>query len=738
MSRALIRALMVAAVAATLRAQGPASAPSSALTTGDEQRLADLLNVVEGPNSAEARRIGARELLRLGWPAGVSRLAGILGSGSGAARVAVAGALADLPEAFDERYVEPLVTMLSDADADVRQAGAGALAVSRSPHVIATLRRVLVEPAGPLAARLAATEALGSMTDRAAIAALAEALSDSQRPVATAAATAIEQATGMSFDGDPTSAGAWWVSVRDLADAEWQRQQIERLARDGLVTARECRALQARLVRALGETYARAADGDRPAMLDSFLADSVGAVRRLGLELIQAALGDGKPPSAEAAAAVRRLLADSDPTVRTAAIRTTANLRDAADAPRFAAMLAAEKNRAAREALVNGLGYVGGSAETDVLLQLAQVADDPCCVEAVASLGRLAERGALNEAARERVAAMLLSTFQHDGGRSAELRERLLWAMGLLADPRFESIFVATVEPREPTAIRVAAVRGLAGLKDARLLDVLATVTSDSDASIRRAAIDALARSGTSEAHLAALWGRLPAAQEADDANRETAWRGVLRILAGRTAPEIEDQIGRLPDGAKETPQRALDLLALLEKAYGENPSQRELLARTRERVAHIRASLGEIDAAVSAFIDALSDMLAAAPAKAPPIAIELLRFSVRSRAYSERVATAVATVNPSLDEAAVWNAIEVEIEAHLSAGGGERLIPTIEALRAAPPTPLSPESAARLNGWLKRARDSAPPATQPGAASQPASSPAAGPETHTAPDGGR
>lgn len=699
----------------------PASSPSTALTLADQQRLSDLLNVIEGPNSGEARRIGARELLRLGWPAANERLLGVLSSGPPAARIAIAGALADLPNAFEERFIDPLIGMLTDADAEVRTAAANVLSSRRVPRVISELRRILLEPGAALPSRLAAADALGRMTERAAIAALAEALPDGQRAVATAAAAALEQATGMSFEGDPAAASAWWASVRELPEAEWQRQQIERLAREGFETARELKALQARLVRALGEAYARVAEAERPAMLDSFLSDSVGAVRRLGLELIQAALGDGKPPSAEAAAAVRRLLGDPDPAVRTAAIRTTANLRDASDAARFAAMLAGERNRAARESLVNGLGYVGGPAELDVLLSLAESGDNPCCVEAVASLGRLAERGVLDGAARERVATTLLSTFQNDGGTSLELRERLLWAMGQLADPRFEAVFVATVEPREPTAIRAAAVRGLAALKDPRLLDVLAGVAADADASIRRAAIDVLARSGGSDVHVDALWSRLFPAQEPDEANRDAAWRGVLRILATRSAAEVEARLARLPEGAAETPQRALDLLLLVEKAQADDPQQREALALTRVRMARVRAALGEVNAAVSGYLEGLSGMLLAAPAKAPPIAIELLRFSLRSRVYGERIAEALASVNLSLDEATVWRAIEEEVEALFAAGVREHLLTVLEALRAVPPTPLSADSSARLEGWMNRVR-AASSTSQPAPGSQAAS----------------
>ena len=137
----------------------PATAPATAPATriADHKRLEDFLMLIQGPNlPLAARRTGARELLRLGWPETVNRLAGVLASENKPARLAVALALADVPDPHDA-YIEPLISMLADPDADLRHAAAAALAGYRDSGVSARLRDMMLD-VSPAVLRLAAVE----------------------------------------------------------------------------------------------------------------------------------------------------------------------------------------------------------------------------------------------------------------------------------------------------------------------------------------------------------------------------------------------------------------------------------------------------------------------------------------------------------------------------------------------------------------------------------------------------
>ena len=86
--------------------------------------MAELLALIEGRNAPPARRTGARELLRLGWPEANARLITVLRNGDLVAKTAVAGALADLPHTIVPEFIAPLTAMLADADNDARAAAA--------------------------------------------------------------------------------------------------------------------------------------------------------------------------------------------------------------------------------------------------------------------------------------------------------------------------------------------------------------------------------------------------------------------------------------------------------------------------------------------------------------------------------------------------------------------------------------------------------------------------------------
>lgn len=735
---ALALAISLPALCAPQTASAPASAPATAptpaaLSTEDERRLGELITLIEGPNSPQARRTGARELLRQNWPETPRRLAAVLTNPNNRpAKIAVALALSDLPESLDPVYIAPLLAMLADSDAEVRAAAAAALALYRDGGVIEQLRAILLDGNRAQAERLAAVDALGRMIHRGAMGALVDALEDPQPAVSLAALTAIERTTGMEFRGDPGAARRWWNETRDLSPEDWQRVQIERLVRAQRGLAQRLAEMEQRLHVALRDNFFRTPDPDRPALLSTYLTDPMPAVRLLGLDLVRTLLAEGKPVAEEVVARVRDQLAASESEIRVAAVRTLAGLRNGTDAARLLAMLAQEQHPQVRLAVVNALGYLGAAESASSLTTLLSDSDPATQVEAVIALGRLAERGVLDAATRDTVGSALLARYQSLTRNAGPIREQLVRALSRLADPRFGSLLLAALDAGEPSGIRQAAARGLAILADTQanppatqpttaasqpapqsqpqtltpdaIADALAGVAGDADLGVRKPATEALAQIASREPHLQALWARINVAQEPDESLRETAWRGAVRYLSGRGADEIEGYIQRLPDGPLRS-QRTLELLRLAERLLSAE-LDRARRGAVRARIAELRAADGAPADAIAAYSAALEDFRSAGSPELPRIAAELLRVAVSNALYTADVAALFASQPTDLDGESLWSAIRPVLESMIDPARANQAVDVLTALNDTPPAALTPQARQELARMLERARN--------------------------------
>lgn len=712
-------------LAAPCAAQPAASqaAPSHA------ERLADLLGVIEGQNSPEVRRTVARELLLQGWPETPARIVAILCGSNGPAKAAVAGALSELPAHLVPAYIEPLMAMLSDSDADVRAAAAAALAAYQNGGVTPRLRTIALDAGQPPEPRLAAIRALGLMTRREAVDSLAEALTDPDPAIAGAALRALEQATAMDFGGDVASARRWWDETRSLSREDWQQSQIERLVRKDRETRRRLEEVEGRLVRVLETSFLRAPDGERAAMLAGFVADSSTAIRLLGLRLTQVHLAEGKALPADLPEdflkQVRSLIASPDPRIQAAAIRTVASLRDPADGERFLTLLAESRRREVVQALINGLGYIGGPDAVAPLLDHLHQPDESIVTEAVAALGRLAERGVLAEDSREHVAERLLEVFERTSPNQVALRERTLWAMGIVADRRFGPALAAALAPTEAVAVRQAAARGLAALNDPAFADALIAAAQDPDPAVRKTATVTLVALGAGERdrNLDALWRRLSPKEEADETIRQAAAQGVLGLLARRPADQLEVRLARLPANGSDQGARMLEFLRQLAKRVQEaDATARDRLGVVETRTAALLVELGRPAEAVDAYLAALADLQAAGAATAPRVALDLLRAALAAGRYDQSIASAITTSAPAPGPDEIWQAIVAEVEPRLTPEGADQALAMLSAIAEHPPGVLPADALQELRTRAQRLKQppsagALVPATQAAAA---------------------
>lgn len=710
-------------------AASPPAAPSETATPTSQasptpnERLNDLLALIEGPNSPEVRRTIARELLLQNWPESTPRLVAVLSGTNGPARVAVAGALTELPQYLDPTYIDPLMSMLTDANVDVQTAAANALAAYRDHGVTPRLCAVAQDTQRARSHRLAAIRTLGMQPRREAIAGLAGMLADPDPAVTKAVLEALEQATGLDFHGNQAAAERWWNEHSALPLGEWQQQQIERLVSRNRELRRRTGELEWRLVRALESSYQRTPEGERVALLATYLADPSVPIQLLGLKLIQLHLAQGRALPADLPAEmrdqIRTLMHSPDGDVQSEAVRTVASFRDPQDAGRFLEMLAAAQRSQVTQALVNGLGYVGTAEAVAPLLDVLRRGDEACMTEAVAALGRLAERGLLDTDTRAPVVEALRATFEQTAPTQVALRERLLWAMGVLKDVQFAPALAAALDRGEALAVRQAALRAITALGEPKLADALMGAVADLDVGIRRSAAEALAVLGGNDQHVDALWARLAAGVEPDEATRQAATRACIDLLARRPATQIESRIATLPGNGPDDVARQLEFLGrLLAKVQETAPSARDRQGVITARMAALQAEAGQIDAALEQYRRALADLHASGSPAGARVAVQFLRLALISRRYDASVVEALATANPGVPPGVIWQTIATEIEMLLTPEKVEQALALLDAVEAAPPPGLSLADAATLRA---RALQIPPP---PGLTTQPVAVP--------------
>lgn len=708
-----------------------AAPPTATLPVFDEaarERLDDLAALVEGPHAPDVRRTGARELLTLPWREVRERVAAILAGSNAAAQSALAEVLAAMPAQLAPEYIAPLVALLASNDTGLRDAAAGALAVYPAADVVPRLRLSLSAEDTPRATRLGVLATLSRFAQRDALDAIASALAAEDPAVATAALGALEQATAMDFQGDIKAAQSWWEQSRQLPETQWQALQLRRLAQRDRANQLRIIALEQRLVRVLEGNFGRAKDNERVGLLKDYVNDATSAIRLLGLDLVQRHVSAGKPVeslSAELVASVRGLLTSPMPREQEAAIRAVTFFRDSNDAPRLINLFQNNRYRSVRLAAVNGLGYLGNGPATAALLAGLSEADVDLTTEIVAALGRLAERGALDDAGRTAVSNALTQLFAHAKREQVALRERILWAMGNLADQRFAPTFSAALNPAEAVAVRQGALRGLSVLSLPQTCDALVPAVSDPDPVIRRGAIELLAKLGTSNDHLEALWSRLAAPAEPDETVREAAWRAALAMLERRTVQDRDAWLARLPGDGAGNASRRVDLLRSVARTLeADGPDGAAQLGQVEARLAVEQVRLGQTEEALATYQRALPRLCAASSDRVSSVAAEILRLALASDKYGAPIAAALRPGGCAIDATTLLRTIEDGFTQRLEADdleGAERLL---AAVRRDPPVDWAPEAVERLDllgNQLDEARAVVAPAP---ATSQPATQP--------------
>jgi len=659
----------------TSKPAGPSTQPASSLSRDEE--LDELVGLITGNNTPEARELGARSLLRRGTEVAAQRLADILTNSKDlAAKQAICRAIAAFgafkrstarsqasgtgasttqadPGLPADILVGPLLGMLGDHGRELDEAIVLALRRFDSSVVIPQLE-VLAggaaengadptavdagggRPSESLVKQEAAIRALGFMGDELqAVGVLVGLLEEpssagEQGPSAfsrgvrirAAVLDAIAQATGVQHR-NIASARAWWESHRTMGPLEWlQDVNARRIDQINHLSA-EKELLTQRLVGAYREAYLQTAEAQRPKKLLAFLSDESTAVRRLGLDLINAMITDRKDVGPEIKARLVEMINEGDAEVRKEVAVMVGDLRLAGAVGRLVESLAAEEDYDVRAAQVAALGRLDD--ESSIPLLIASLDDEAPEVvkEAALALGTLARKGHADPKVVDTVVAALLKRFARipetlrtattaaGGGRATaakrpdstvdaeDLRERFLEAMGHIGDERFREVFRRELDPRHSVRTRRAAIAGMGPYADAAAAAEIRKYVSAAEPEIRLAAVQALGRCGRQAEDLDALIRHLDSSQESNAVVRDRAWSS-YRAVVHRLSPQAQLEAAARFARSGDLPAQRRRLILLREL---ETDEQRYAALSADERLSLLEAvvdaqfELGQYDA---------------------------------------------------------------------------------------------------------------------------------------------
>ncbi len=504
-------------------------------------------------------------------------------------------------------WVPLLGQQLRAANADqIRQHAASALASIGTPQAIAVL--VDASAAGnAVPIQRTAAEALGRIPDVAAVQALATMLGDAHLLEARLAAGAsLAELTGAPVAAVDVEGWRRWTADALAGDlvvlqALLSEQAVDRSA----ILQNRLIAAEAAVERLVRTRYGDAAQDKRRQMLTVYLGDRDVAVRLAAARLVLENVGLGELPGDRSVALVRAAVADADPRVRQLAARI---IRDVGD--RDGARLALERlpresdpqtrlvvlEAVARLVDASAVGLFLDVARDDAVPQIRQAAAEEAARVAVAA-NSPATVTAVSNTLRN-----LAADAPSDGDRIA-----LLAALSQLPDPtlgRFWTTRLAELGTQGPSVPVGTALDGLASVADAQTADVASSFLEHPDATVRAAAVRAVAATAGLPRFpsLQALFDPRPGAEPPAPPVLEAAREAFVELLP--TADDVE--LAKWPDRLRD-PQLKLVVLEELISRARKADAPKLLGYRLHEAADLLSGPLDEPARAASLFGEALS-----------------------------------------------------------------------------------------------------------------------------------
>ena len=531
------------------------------LTPGEELELKNFTSQLADPaRSAKTKMEAAELLLTRQYPEAAETLRKFLGdAGNRPAQIAVAEAVARQGGGH-AAFIEPLLAMLTGTEPSVRQPAARALVTYRDEAVTAKLIAIATDRAADKTARLATIGAIQRVLDKQAVDALVRLVGDRDEAIRTAAADSLAKLTNIrTFGASSARWRRWWSRNKDKPASAWLADLAESLGRDNARLEAEVQTLRERLAKATTDLYSATAPAEQVRLLTDILKDPLPELRRVGLTLAGRRVhASGAPPPAELQAQIRRMLDDEDPGVQREAALLEANIGDPNAVDELLRRLTGTTPPEVKEALLTALGQLRSPKALGPILVEVQSSDEPVAAAAAGALARSAAAQPLTGKVRETAVKALLKRYHAAdaaaNGNGAALREALLAAMGAVADEKFVPALRAGLKDTAAT-VRLAAVKALAQFRQAELADAIVPLAGDEDRGVRQAALETLGTLG-GDKHRDTLLKRTDPAAESDTAVREKAWAVLMSVLAKSDAATLTEVCTALAKRSDANSQR--------------------------------------------------------------------------------------------------------------------------------------------------------------------------------------
>ena len=585
------------------------AAPLPPLTETEQTDLRLLTGQLADPaRVAKTKLEAAQQLLKRTYPQAAAALRGFLEANDNRpAQIAVAQAIAT-GAGDNKQFIDPLMAMLTGAEASVRGPAAKALATYKNHGVHARLMKLVHNPKTERAVRLEVITILQGLLDKKAVDALIQLLDDRDAAIRDAAAAALTTLTSIrTFGNDPVRWKIWWQQNRNRPRTVWVADLAESLARAKAAVEAENVLLREWVVKAVPALYARTPAAGKDAALLGYLKAPLAVIRMAGLELTNRQILDGAKIPPELAQQIHVLLTDKDDRVRRSSALLVANLNGDEAVKMLLARLKVETSQSVREGLLIALGQLGDAKTVPaVLAEIASKYENVAAAAALA-LARIARKHPLADAQREKVARVLVERYRQIGPTAdgSALREALLTAMGIVPNKAVTAVLLDALKDQAAT-VRQVAVNGLARLGQPKLAASIVPLISDADRGVRQAAIVAVGKLDGAT-HLQTILERTRPSVESDVAVQKKAWDVIMPILQ-EAKPDVLDTVWQTlakREGVSEQRMKVGQLLVAAlaaAKAPALPAKQRELAAvlMAAARPAEAAALLREAHAALA------------------------------------------------------------------------------------------------------------------------------------------
>lgn len=572
-----------------------------------EKDLDNLANVLNDENATvDERDEAARRLLSRKSDESKRILLSVLTSvGNRQGQLAVARAIGE-SSGNDPGFIDPLFAMIGP-DRGLTDAAVDALATYKGNRQVLSRLIDLAnsrEQAG--AVRIDCIHALGTLDEKRAAQTLMSILTSDEEAagIRSAAANALAELTGnRQNDLDLQRWQEWWNANADESDAQWREKLLdERSARLSQLQTRYTQ-LSEEVQNVLTDQYQLVPDLEKPDLLMRYLKADEPVIRALGARLVFDDVISNRSITDEVRQRLRKMVGDSSPAVRLQVAITLRALNDSEALDALLAQLAQETDPNVKAAIARALAPM---RDLRVVPELRKVLHDPSYTAASAAAEALSELAPLMLQRDPKMAAAVTDDLKQvlqkssDSPGSAALKEAVVQAMASLRQPSLAPVFYKMLTTPEPAGVRRWAIVGLGDLKDSNASDLIINSIDDPDASVRLAAVDALANVGSFE-NGELLYRRMNQSIEPDATVRDHAWHVLADLLKG--APP--QQLSVWADRFSADPAKRIVVLKILAKKQLDN-KQLDDLAYTQQNIGECLMKLTDPADAAGYFRQAL------------------------------------------------------------------------------------------------------------------------------------